>query len=354
MPAEPKQELFGPSPRGWGILNARRTQAGIVRTIPTRVGNTVSPGGTSILIADHPHAGGEYSTIASTSRPMRGPSPRGWGIRMEQQYRVAHERTIPTRVGNTVPSHHYSNSSADHPHAGGEYWTNGAVLITNTGPSPRGWGIPDRQLSEHRTARTIPTRVGNTVSSQIFIEPSTDHPHAGGEYLHSQRELERLAGPSPRGWGILDAVYMSGSGSRTIPTRVGNTRHDIVAPCCNPDHPHAGGEYALEWMTEWHEVGPSPRGWGILSAFNPTNNNMRTIPTRVGNTSCTRGRSSGHPDHPHAGGEYSVAVHVPIADSGPSPRGWGIRRGRAVRGLAMWTIPTRVGNTHGSTAFNDS
>ena len=49
----------GPSPRGWGELDAEHEPHAAARTIPTRVGRTVFTVGLFSLLADHPHAGGE-------------------------------------------------------------------------------------------------------------------------------------------------------------------------------------------------------------------------------------------------------------------------------------------------------
>ena len=55
----------------------------------------------------------------------------------------------------------------------------------------------------------------------------------------------------------------------------------------------------------WEEVGPSPRGWGNLSAMAVQNTITRAIPTRVGKSPQTLPLDRELPGHPHAGGEIS-------------------------------------------------
>ena len=76
---------YGPSPRGWGALGVGSEAYMAVRTIPTRVGRTKTVVLKELLIADHPHAGGEHKLIIGQHVPMFGPSPRGWGAQREQQ-----------------------------------------------------------------------------------------------------------------------------------------------------------------------------------------------------------------------------------------------------------------------------
>src|ERR1035438_5197006 len=113
----------GPSPRGWGIPLAETVVRSVDRTIPTRVGNTVILPHARSRVSDHPHAGGEYISTRYCETRQYGPSPRGWGIRHRNNKQATKPRPIPTRVGNTVPRTLQTMTQADHPHAGGEYHT---------------------------------------------------------------------------------------------------------------------------------------------------------------------------------------------------------------------------------------
>ena len=235
-------------------------------------------------MADHPHAGGEYARTLPSRAAMSGPSPRGWGILLGDDGAVPGNRTIPTRVGNTMCSYTILQSRPDHPHAGGEYFPRNSFSTLPTGPSPRGWGIHARGRWREPNGRTIPTRVGNTAECSPRARAVTDHPHAGGEYLMLSHSFTITTGPSPSGWGIPWICHLQSVICRTIPTRVGNTARTSATAPQSPDHPHAGGEYAASNPSSASLRGPSPRGWGILSPRSELCAALRTIPTRVGNT----------------------------------------------------------------------
>ena len=173
---------YGPSPRGWGIPHVVAFVHDYDRTIPKRVGNTLDLPSAICHLPDHPHAGGEYSPYFCNRASIPGPSPRGWGIRRQQSLLRLAPRTIPTRVGNTFSTQRTVRGVADHPHAGGEYFASLVVNTTTTGPSPRGWGIHAAQKLIDDIWRTIPTRVGNTIGYDVASLACADHPHAGGEY----------------------------------------------------------------------------------------------------------------------------------------------------------------------------
>ena len=69
-----------------------------------------------------------------------GPSPRGWGERLQTRPLSRWQRTIPTRVGRTMSRPEKASIATDHPHAGGETYNDLAQRVLNPGPSPRGWG----------------------------------------------------------------------------------------------------------------------------------------------------------------------------------------------------------------------
>ena len=71
-------------------------------TIPTRVGRTLNGTVANALPSDHPHAGGENSCAIFARCDCGGPSPRGWGEQVGQLFRRPVRRTIPTRVGRTL------------------------------------------------------------------------------------------------------------------------------------------------------------------------------------------------------------------------------------------------------------
>ena len=110
----------GPSPRGWGEPYTPIFNHSPHRTIPTRVGRTKKDTKCDKQSSDHPHAGGENHSTAVGISVVVGPSPRGWGERGAEVNDAFVHRTIPTRVGRTPAPKGPKVMLADHPHAGGE------------------------------------------------------------------------------------------------------------------------------------------------------------------------------------------------------------------------------------------
>ncbi len=276
--------------------------------------------------ADHPHAGGENTRKSFQEGNFPGPSPRGWGKHAARRPAHVQTRTIPTRVGKTLTRKKCPRLISDHPHAGGENRDEKRERGRQVGPSPRGWGKPPEQSPPGSPSRTIPTRVGKTGRPGRASDPTPDHPHAGGENFERQQPALQQGGPSPRGWGKHLQIALGWFVSRTIPTRVGKTgdsQPDTLRPA---DHPHAGGENSQRSNIGTTTPGPSPRGWGKPVEVSESVARERTIPTRVGKTNGDARNQPDQPDHPHAGGENYVDVIVSRWQTGPSPRGWGKRR----------------------------
>ena len=357
----------GPSPRAWGALLPHMKPAHDQRTIPTRVGSTVEIGNNFRFLpdhphargehyfpariretmTDHPHARGEHETVLAFGPRNLGPSPRAWGSRRNVRHSFDRQRTIPTRVGSTltVASSEYvcadhphargehsvisrcqAIRTTDHPHARGEHILLWMFVCSLIGPSPRAWGAQSAMSRSSSGRRTIPTRVGSTRPSCAARRESADHPHARGEHQAAVFGQGATGGPSPRAWGepisgmyrasrFADHPHARGEHSaysetiavqsRTIPTRVGSTPSFPTARACS--------------------FGPSPRAWGARCALQADHCTYRTIPTRVGSTT-VRGRAS-------------------LRMRGPSPRAWGERLRLCERRSALRTIPTRVGST---------
>ncbi len=152
----------GPSPRGWGAPQEPEKHCWPRRTIPTRVGSTLFGRMQSGPGPDHPHAGGEHTRNRHGGTSSGGPSPRGWGALYLPEAPLRDARTIPTRVGSTPFFALAAIMIADHPHAGGEHgrWPTPSLFLD--GPSPRGWGAPLAERCRANQPRTIPTRVGST------------------------------------------------------------------------------------------------------------------------------------------------------------------------------------------------
>ena len=91
--------------------------------------------------------------------------------------------------------------------------------------------------------------------------------------------------------------------NRTIPTRVGRPTVGPGRPARDADHPHACGETVPLSRIRLEVDGPSPRVWGDRRPTGPSEESLRTIPTRVGRPAARAGAGTATADHPHACGE---------------------------------------------------
>ncbi len=96
--------VAGSSPRTWGIRVPVLSRALSLRFIPTNVGNTRWLRALKIKIQVHPHERGEYAFRDLPGRNVYGSSPRTWGIRRKETISRIQSRFIPTNVGNTLPT----------------------------------------------------------------------------------------------------------------------------------------------------------------------------------------------------------------------------------------------------------
>ena len=110
-------------------------------------------------------------------------------------------------------------------------------------------------------------------------------------------------------------------------------------------HPHACGEYGKCAICGTKMNGSSPRVWGIRQQHESENARARFIPTRVGNTHGTTAPLRAAAVHPHACGEYSLKLPCTSPPHGSSPRVWGILMHPITSKGTKRFIPTRVGNT---------
>ena len=190
----------------------------------------------------------------------------------------------------------------DHPHTRGENAMSRFSICVRHGPSPHAWGKPDIMEPGLRDRRTIPTRVGKTVPSPMRPSIDTDHPHTRGENGSPSWKLAFLNGPSPHAWGKPTAVgqrcmaqrtiptrvgktqscQRRAAFSRTIPTRVGKTSAFVANRFTASDHPHTRGENHSKVITTVPVFGPSPHAWGKHIGKDIEQDHRRTIPTRVG------------------------------------------------------------------------
>ena len=73
------RSLIGSSPRAWGTLTVGKLILGMLRFIPTCMGNAVLTLKTVNGLAVHPHVHGERFSLPNPFREKPGSSPRAWG-----------------------------------------------------------------------------------------------------------------------------------------------------------------------------------------------------------------------------------------------------------------------------------
>ena len=178
--------------------------------------------------AVHPHGCGERFGGSILRNFGGGSSPRVWGTRWHHPRDHRSARFIPTGVGNANPFLCSAASWSVHPHGCGERINIAALSRIHVGSSPRVWGTRSVIMRRIVEGRFIPTGVGNAVTKDTSHKSISVHPHGCGERNPQALDLDPASGSSPRVWGTLLAEGLWPCRPRFIPTGVGN------APICGP------------------------------------------------------------------------------------------------------------------------
>ncbi len=258
--------FFGSSPRPWGTLSHGRGRRSSDRFIPTPVGNTCSRLFLTPTVPVHPHARGEHIKPLPIKRKSIGSSPRPWGTPQHRQPPLLQGRFIPTPVGNTFAHHSSPNGTAVHPHARGEHYRSCRLSVLPGGSSPRPWGTLNHYRSAVLARRFIPTPVGNTRYCERQEDRISVHPHARGEHPRCGKERPLIIGSSPRPWGTRSHSIDKNEDIRFIPTPVGNTKRASLKDRATAVHPHARGEHDSQAKDFSVLNGSSPRPWGTRTS----------------------------------------------------------------------------------------
>ena len=255
-------------------------------------------------------------------------------------------RFIPTCVGNSNYSFIQDNNLSVHPHVCGELSYYCECSINCIGSSPRVWGTHACRLAPSFISRFIPTCVGNSVYRTTPVLRSPVHPHVCGELLVTAPKIHIWIGSSPRVWGTLMNGEHAPSGSRFIPTCVGNSEYTCQPEHPETVHPHVCGELHLKEFMASIGYGSSPRVWGTQKLRHRPLWRHRFIPTCVGNSKIIGIVLFQFSVHPHVCGELSTMVGESGAFHGSSPRVWGTRIPGVVDIDRARFIPTCVGNSN--------
>ncbi len=174
-----------------------------------------------------------------------GSSPRVWGTHRPETPAPGIVRFIPTGVGNTLLRMSEIGAAAVHPHGYGEHNFRVIANGNNVGSSPRVWGTRCLICGHVCTVRFIPTGVGNTDRGRAGRTEPAVHPHGCGEHRNTVTHNKFNNGSSPRVWGTHVSRSCGILYIRFIPTGVGNTRVDGLSQLLPPVHPHGCGEHSL-------------------------------------------------------------------------------------------------------------
>ena len=198
---QPATSWTGSSPRPWGTQDQHAVRQVVQRFIPTPVGNALPgrPGAGRGSV--HPHARGERGGRLFGLLDLIGSSPRPWGTRLRRALDQRRRRFIPTPVGNASAPPRARPSRPVHPHARGERSVTAPSSRPIAGSSPRPWGTRLEKARGKLDTRFIPTPVGNAIGLWPYPVHSTVHPHARGERSWMRVRLPGLFGSSPRPWG---------------------------------------------------------------------------------------------------------------------------------------------------------
>ena len=139
------------------------------------------------------------SILFSTGSP--GPHPSRAKRRASRLCGTEKARFIPTCVGNALGSLRHIPIFPVHPHVCGERRVIIKAPLAKVGSSPRVWGTPYGCARRNTGTRFIPTCVGNALCVMCQVLRKTVHPHVCGERrLYHDRPI-RISGSSPRVWG---------------------------------------------------------------------------------------------------------------------------------------------------------
>ncbi len=151
--------------------------------------------------AVHPHVCGERDNATAIVVPTPGSSPRVWGTPGFPAFYFSFLRFIPTCVGNAEKCRFKKADNTVHPHVCGERQFVHLIQQKQLGSSPRVWGTPAREKFRRKTARFIPTCVGNATRNEDAHSSESVHPHVCGERNWPPSVLAFVIGSSPRVWG---------------------------------------------------------------------------------------------------------------------------------------------------------
>ena len=145
------------------------------------------------------------------------------------------------------------------------------------------------------------------------------HPRSRGEHLVDAVYQHTQIGSSPLARGTPLQYGPSGTASRLIPARAGNTEKSTAPTETTAAHPRSRGEHAGKVVAQARQTGSSPLARGTPVQGTLRVNQNRLIPARAGNTSKSKPKASEHSAHPRSRGEHCLLALRSMLVSGSSP-----------------------------------
>ena len=145
--------------------------------------------------------------------------------------------------------------------------------------------------------------MGNSKNTFYNTMPQPVHPHRHGEQCRSVLSIVPIGGSSPQAWGTAVMLPPSVCQYRFIPTGMGNRKSSQGT---NPDgsvHPHRHGEQSSGNSRTQSNSGSSPQAWGTDQIDRKHVQNIRFIPTGMGNRALLSKVKRAESVHPHRHGE---------------------------------------------------
>ena len=170
----------GLSPRVWGSRGGIGEQGKAHRSIPTCVGQPLMLSRCSVPKAVYPHVCGAAEGMRTKRSPEEGLSPRVWGSRRIRRRSWLWYRSIPTCVGQPMTSATKWKMLSVYPHVCGAADVQGRARAFGSGLSPRVWGSPLLLVWNPSLRRSIPTCVGQPAAGYAHWRQLKVYPHVCG------------------------------------------------------------------------------------------------------------------------------------------------------------------------------
>jgi len=176
------------------------------------------------------------------------------------------------------------------------------------------------------------------------MSSGTVHPHVHGERSKVAIVKSCAPGSSPRTWGTPSGAGLIPNQLRFIPTYMGNAGRGSISFSVLAVHPHVHGERSNMVVHVLALYGSSPRTWGTRALDRLQTTHRRFIPTYMGNALSQSRTTTSPPVHPHVHGERALPLGAVLYVFGSSPRTWGTLPTDPIDHLVARFIPTYMGN----------